>query len=101
MGRAHIGEVGRSAIEVEPIGAFESRGRGGEDVDVAVPVDVLRDRPQRVVRRERIGELDEVAYFDVYPSSDAAQFNGSWSNYPYLPSGVIPVSLTSKKGSSF
>ena len=38
------------------------------------------------------GELDEVAYFDVYPSSDAAQFNGSWSNYPYLPSGVIPVS---------
>lgn len=38
------------------------------------------------------GELDEVAYFDVYPSSDAAQFNGTWSNYPYLPSGVIPVS---------
>ena len=38
------------------------------------------------------GELEEVAYFDVYPSSDAAQFNGTWSNYPYLPSGVIPVS---------
>jgi len=37
------------------------------------------------------GQVEEVAYFDVYPSSDAPQFNGSWSNYPYFPSGVIPV----------
>ncbi len=37
------------------------------------------------------GELDEVAFFDVYPSNDAPQFNGSWSNYPYFPSGVIAV----------
>jgi choice-of-anchor B domain-containing protein len=36
--------------------------------------------------------LTEVAYFDVYPSSDAAAFNGSWSNYPYFPSGVVAVS---------
>ncbi len=38
------------------------------------------------------GLLTEVGYFDVYPSSDAAAFNGTWSNYPYFPSGVIAVS---------
>lgn len=36
--------------------------------------------------------LTEVAYFDLYPSSDAAAFNGSWSNYPYFPSGVVAAS---------
>ena len=34
----------------------------------------------------------EVAYFDTYPGSDSAQFNGTWSNYPFLPSGNIIVS---------
>ena len=38
------------------------------------------------------GMLTEVGYFDVYPSSDAAGFNGTWSNYPYFASGVIAVS---------
>jgi len=38
------------------------------------------------------GTLTEVGYFDVYPSSDAAAFNGTWSNYPYFPSGVVAVS---------
>lgn len=38
------------------------------------------------------GSLEEVGYFDLYPSSDAAQFNGTWSNYPYFPSGIIAVS---------
>ncbi len=38
------------------------------------------------------GELEEVGYFDVYPSSNSPQFNGSWSNYPYFPSGIIAVS---------
>lgn len=38
------------------------------------------------------GNLNEVAFFDVYPSSDAAQFNGSWSNYPYFESGIVAVS---------
>jgi len=38
------------------------------------------------------GNLTEVAYFDLYPSSDAANFNGTWSNYPYFPSGVVAVS---------
>ena len=35
---------------------------------------------------------EEVGFFDLYPSSDAAQFNGTWSNYPYFPSGVVAVS---------
>ena len=34
----------------------------------------------------------EIGYFDVYPSNDAASFNGTWSNYPYFPSGVVAVS---------
>ncbi|MCB0761182.1 MAG: choice-of-anchor B family protein [Flavobacteriales bacterium] len=36
--------------------------------------------------------LSEVAFFDLYPSSDAPQFNGTWSNYPYFESGVVAVS---------
>lgn len=35
---------------------------------------------------------DEVAFFDTYPADDAAEFNGTWSNYPYFESGIIPVS---------
>ena len=34
----------------------------------------------------------EVAYFDTYPGSDSASFNGTWSNYPFFPSGTIAVS---------
>ncbi len=34
----------------------------------------------------------EVAYFDTYPGSDSANFNGTWSNYPFFPSGTIAVS---------
>jgi choice-of-anchor B domain-containing protein len=34
----------------------------------------------------------EIAYFDTYPGSDAASFNGAWSNYPYFESGTIAVS---------
>lgn len=33
--------------------------------------------------------VTEIAYFDTYPGSDAPQFNGLWSCYPYLPSGTI------------
>ncbi|NQX92461.1 MAG: choice-of-anchor B family protein, partial [Flavobacteriales bacterium] len=36
--------------------------------------------------------LTEVAYFDLYPQSNSAQFNGAWSSYPYFPSGVVAVS---------
>ena len=38
------------------------------------------------------GTLSEVAYFDVYPSSNSANFNGAWSNYPYFDSGMVIVS---------
>lgn len=38
------------------------------------------------------GTLEEVGYFDVYPANDAPQFSGTWSNYPYFPSGIIAVS---------
>ena len=38
------------------------------------------------------GIMEEVAYFDIYPDNDDAQFNGTWSNYPYFPSGVVAVS---------
>lgn len=34
------------------------------------------------------GLLNEVAFFDLYPQNDFAQYSGTWSNYPYLPSGV-------------
>ncbi|MGY8929504.1 MAG: choice-of-anchor B family protein, partial [Flavobacteriales bacterium] len=48
----------------------------------------------RILDTENIADaiLEEVAYFDVYPSSNSAQFDGTWSNYPYFPSGVIAVS---------
>ncbi len=31
----------------------------------------------------------EAYWFDTYPSDDVASFNGLWSNYPYLPSGIV------------
>jgi choice-of-anchor B domain-containing protein len=38
------------------------------------------------------GNLFEEAYFDIYPTSDSANFNGAWSNYPYFDSGVVVLS---------
>ncbi len=32
---------------------------------------------------------EQIAWFDTYPGSDAAQFNGIWSTYPYFPSGTV------------
>lgn len=32
--------------------------------------------------------LTEVAFFDLVSANDNPQFSGTWSNYPYLPSGV-------------
>jgi choice-of-anchor B domain-containing protein len=37
------------------------------------------------------GKLKEVAWFDTVPTSDAADFNGAWAAYPYLPSGNVLV----------
>jgi len=36
--------------------------------------------------------LKEVAYFDVAPDCSTTSFLGTWSNYPYFPSGNIVVS---------
>jgi choice-of-anchor B domain-containing protein len=34
----------------------------------------------------------EVAFFDVYPSGDRAEFNGTWANYPFFRSGNVVIS---------
>lgn len=41
---------------------------------------------------ESAGTMNEVAFFDTYPTSNSAQFNGAWSTYPYFASGNIIVS---------
>ncbi len=43
-------------------------------------------------RNAASGQLTEEAYFDIYPSSDSASFNGAWSNYPYFESGNVIIS---------
>lgn len=45
------------------------------------------------------GELEEIGYFDVEPEDDAALFSGTWSNYPFLESGLVV--LTSTEGGLF
>lgn len=37
-------------------------------------------------------QRQEVAYFDIYPGSDAPSFNGAWSVYPFFASNTILVS---------
>lgn len=37
-------------------------------------------------------EVEEIAYFDVFPEDDSKQFLGAWTSYPWLDSGVVPVS---------
>ena len=34
----------------------------------------------------------EIAYIDTYPPNDGVGFDGTWSNYPYFPSGTIIIS---------
>jgi len=36
--------------------------------------------------------MSETAFFDTFPASDSANFNGVWSVYPYFPSGNIIIS---------
>jgi choice-of-anchor B domain-containing protein len=38
------------------------------------------------------GNISEIAFFDIYPSSDSASFNGAWSVYPYFDSGNVVIS---------
>lgn len=35
------------------------------------------------------GNITLEAFFDSYPSNNNANFNGSWSNYPYFASGTV------------
>ncbi len=37
-------------------------------------------------------EIMEIAFFDTYPDSASASFDGAWSVYPFLPSGNIIAS---------
>lgn len=37
------------------------------------------------------GSLDEVGFFDTYPSNNTAAFEGVWSIYPYFSSGKVIV----------
>lgn len=43
------------------------------------------------------GEMEEVAYFDVFPDGDAG-FNGTWSNYPYFHQKKIVAVSTMDRG---
>ena len=45
------------------------------------------------------GEVEQVMAFDVVPETNAAGFAGSWSNYPFFPSGRVVV--TSMEGGVF
>lgn len=36
--------------------------------------------------------MNEIAFFDTFPSSNSNQFNGAWSVYPYFSSGSIIIS---------
>ena len=38
------------------------------------------------------GNLVEVGFFDTFPNSNSASFNGAWSVYPYFASGTLIVS---------
>jgi len=38
------------------------------------------------------GAFEEVGFFDTYVESDATQFNGAWSVYPFFASGLIAIS---------
>jgi choice-of-anchor B domain-containing protein len=38
------------------------------------------------------GTLKEVGFFDSFPEHDQPEYVGTWSNYPYFPSGTIAFS---------
>lgn len=47
----------------------------------------------RILDLARIGSgrLEQVAFFDLVPESDAPGFSGAWSVYPYFASGTVIV----------
>ena len=52
----------------------------------------------RILRLTNLAQsqLTEVGYFDVFPANDAASFDGTWNNYPFFASGVVPVTHISQ-----
>lgn len=38
------------------------------------------------------GNMTEIGYFDIYPSSNSANFNGAWNVYPFFDSGSVLIS---------
>ncbi|WP_367183232.1 choice-of-anchor B family protein [uncultured Aquimarina sp.] len=48
----------------------------------------------RVIDISDIGNtnINEIGYFDTFPSSNSASFNGAWNIYPYFNSGNIVIS---------
>ena len=53
-----------------------------------------------------VGQMQEVGFFDTFPTSNSSSFNGAWSVYPYFESGTLIVSdierglFVLKKGSA-
>ncbi|MGP1346308.1 MAG: choice-of-anchor B family protein [Phycisphaerales bacterium] len=43
----------------------------------------------RVFDISSLPNAQEIAFFDTFPNSDSASFNGLWSVYPYFPSGTV------------
>ncbi len=38
------------------------------------------------------GNMSEIGYFDTFPNSNSAQFDGAWNVYPFFASGNIVIS---------
>ena len=47
----------------------------------------------RIHTEENNYDLEELAYFDVFPSRTTAEFDGAWSVYPYFPSGKVHIGI--------
>jgi choice-of-anchor B domain-containing protein len=37
-------------------------------------------------------DLEEIAYFDIYPRRDWSGLRGAWTAYPYFDSGIVSIS---------
>merc|ERR1712060_1029330 len=46
----------------------------------------------RILKINEDRTLEEIGFFDVWPESNSAKFNGAWGVYPYFASGNIIVS---------
>jgi hypothetical protein len=48
----------------------------------------------RVLKINDLGSANfsEIGFFDIYPSSDSANYNGAWSVYPFFASSIVIVS---------